>query len=196
MLDSISSRLAELAYQSGLINQTEKEIYRFGFETALLKCVHIIAMLLIGAAFKMPLEAVTFIAVYSSLRIYAGGFHAKSRLGCFLISCVMMTGVLFIVKYYQSYGIRTLFVLSAMSIATAVILFLSPVAAVNKPLDQIEIKHYKKRVYIVTCFHLMLLAVFYFRGLYSYSLIVCLSEISLTIMLIMGNFQLRTIKGR
>lgn len=190
MFAQINNKIVDSACQSGLINQSDKVIYQFGIEATLLKCVHVITMLLIGAAFGMPLESITFLVTYSSLRIYAGGFHAKSRFRCFLISCAMTTGVLLTVKYFSS-GIGFQFAVPVALAAMGLILSLSPVATVNKPLDETEVRHYKKQVQLILCFHLLFLAIFLFAGLYKYFLLVCFSEVMLAAMLIIGYIQLK-----
>lgn len=187
-----SRKLFDLASQSGLISHSDKEIYQFGFEVTLLKCAHIITMLLIGLAFHMLAEAVLFLVAYSSLRIYAGGYHSKSKIRCYIISCLMMSTVLFIAKHQQQ--LNPLFFLSAAFVSMCIIILLSPVENKNNPLDDTEKTHYKKRTYIIGLVQFLFLVLFFFLRLYTYLIILCLSICILSLMLIIGYFQAR-VKG-
>ena len=184
----LSRNLIDLACQSGLISQSDKEIYQFGFEVTLLKCAHIITMLLIGLAFHMLVEAALFLVAYSSLRIYAGGYHSKSRLRCYIISCFMMCAVLLIAKQQQFNP--TLFLCAAF-VSMCIIFLLSPVENRNNPLDDTERKHYKKRTYIIGFVQLFFLVLFFFLGLYTYLIILSLSIFALSLMIIIGYSQVR-----
>lgn len=195
MLSRLSNKMFDSACQSGLICQTDKEIYQYGFEVTLLKCVHVVTMLLIGAIFRMLPEAGLFIIAYSSLRIYAGGFHAKTKIRCFIISCFMMIVVLLITKYYP-HQLNSSFFSCVTLISIIIILWLSPVENVNKELDIPEKKHYKKRVYMIGSLHLLVLAILTFTGQTQCLIILCLSEVVLSIMLIFGKLQLTALSRR
>lgn len=189
MLDGITENITNTLCKSGLIQNVDREIYRFGIETALLKSLHLFTMLIIGFAFRMPLEAILFVIAYSSIRIYAGGFHAKTKVQCYILSCLMITGALLFDSYLpQKFMNQLSWALTIVSIC--LILWLSPVANINKPLDQAEICHYKKCVVIIVFIHVVALLVFSIANLYRFQLIISISECFLAAMLVIGKLQL------
>ncbi len=75
-----------------VIEQDEIEIYRYGYE-AFFSCLgQTLILISIGAVFGKLLYAFLFVLVFVCLRQYAGGYHAKTRIGCTIVtsSCMLM----------------------------------------------------------------------------------------------------------
>ncbi len=70
-----------------LVDEEEIEIYQFGIECMLLKVVHIVSYLLIGICMRELLSLLVSGSILIPLRRKAGGFHAKTRMGCYIFSC-------------------------------------------------------------------------------------------------------------
>jgi accessory gene regulator B len=80
--------------------------------------------------------------LYFPLRSFAGGFHSRTRLGCYITSVVLMSAALLSIRYLT----LSLPVYMLVMFPTALALYiLAPVEDANKPLDQIEIRVYRKR---------------------------------------------------
>lgn len=98
--------------------------------------------MVIGMVFgKLP-ESILFMAAYIPLRSYAGGYHAKTAVRCYFFSIVMISAVLWVMRYMNYSGL----ICGCLSaISGSVIWFLVPVEDRNKPLDDLEKVVYRKR---------------------------------------------------
>lgn len=176
--------------ESNLISKDDRVIYRYGIEIALLKCIHIVTMLVIGLALGLFLETAVFIVSYSVLRIYAGGFHAKTKTGCYIISWIMIIVVLSAVKFcpvlIARQGSLIGFIVSAI-----IILYLSPMDNPNKPLDALETKYYKKAVRIILACESVVFLLFFFLDIPRFLLIICISLMSVSVMLLLRKAQMK-----
>ena len=192
LLNNFSNRIIKALSKSGLIAEKDEEIYLFGIETALLKLIHFSTMLIIGLCAGMLLETFVFIASYSILRVYAGGYHAKTRLRCYGISWLLILFVLLFTKFCPN---QIAFIVSILvSLPSYIIIFLlAPVDNINKPLDDLEIHYYKIKTRIILSVELIISMIFLFTYLIRISLIVSLSIFSVAIMLFVGKTQKQVI---
>lgn len=188
MLKVLVGRITDVLLKSGLAAADEKEIYEFGIETAILKFIHIVTMVLIGAAFNLLIQTILFVICYSVVRTYAGGFHAKTRVACYIISVIMIITVLAIVKVVPVQYRRQISLIG-MLLSIAVILWLSPEDNPNKSLDQTEVKQYKKIVIILIIIESAVFIVLWVINLSSYLLTISLSNVSVAITLVARKIQ-------
>ena len=82
------------------------------------------------------------------IRTYAGGYHAKSQLGCYIFSTVAITVILLGIKHITFSGFIYLL---ATLISTTVIYVFSPIENINKSLSQIEKELYGKKARSLVC---------------------------------------------
>lgn len=86
MLNKISNRLAQGLVENIKDVKYDQEVYVYGFELVLSTLACWIAIIISSICFSDVLSGIVFITVFSSLRIFAGGYHAESYLKCFCIS--------------------------------------------------------------------------------------------------------------
>ena len=187
VIDQLTKKLVD----HEIIKDEDKELYSFGFEQGIVLLYNLITMIAIGYIFNMLWESVIFMVAYGVLRPYAGGYHAKTQLRCYLFSALMMVAVLWIIKHV-TWNRFICFII--MTVASAIILVLAPVEDKNKPLDQIEQAVFKKRTNIVLSILIGLTVLFWFSRLKQISICISVSLGMLSVMLILGrlkNFILR-----
>ena len=83
-----------------------------------------------------------FLLFYGSLRSFSGGIHCKSRAGCFAASIL----ILFIPAYLCDWA-DTFYLMAVIIVGLAVIvviLALSPVESINKPLGDEDFSYYRR----------------------------------------------------
>lgn len=142
------------------IDEEDKEIYLFGFYQGLIFLLNIATALLTGIILDMFLESVLFLICFIPLRIYAGGYHAKTQLRCYVMSTVTTVILLYLIAFLQkNMGVE---VIALYIIPTCIIWKLAPVQDKNKPLDLDEEKKYRKRVRSMLIFISCILGCLYF----------------------------------
>ena len=125
-------------------------------------------------------------AAYIPLRSFAGGYHAKTPLRCYIFSVIMLIIV--------SIGIKYLFMTGwvyyvALAAAALVVLLLSPVEDRNKPLDETEHKVYKRRTVFIAAAELFFALFFKLTESESMFVAVVYSFTVLSFMLIVGKVK-------
>lgn len=75
--------------KKNFIVEDEKEEYLYGIEVLELKILHTVGIIAISIINHRFIEMILFLTFYSYIRSIIGGFHAKTRVACFVISIMM-----------------------------------------------------------------------------------------------------------
>ena len=86
LIDKIAYRLVA----DNSIDFADVEAYKFGLDVTILKVFHYISYIAIALCMKKYLEFVIIFAVLYAFRRNTGGFHAKTKVGCYLFSCAVI----------------------------------------------------------------------------------------------------------
>lgn len=124
-----------------IIVEEDSEIYKFGMECLLLKLCHCISYLCIAACLKMLPELIIIACVLIPMRRNAGGYHAKTKTGCYIFSCCYVLIILLVYKNLLNQFIWW----GVLVVSDAMIFTMSPVDNKSKRLDKNEIAHYRKK---------------------------------------------------
>lgn len=117
-----------------LVDEENAEVYQFGLECMLLKMVHIVSYLLIGFCMGELLSLVVSGSLLILLRKKAGGYHAKTRIGCYIFSCSTVV----ILCLFNKIPIMPIIGFMGVIVADILILLFAPVENVNRELDADE----------------------------------------------------------
>lgn len=143
---SASNQLANLLIETGTIKSDDRDLYVCGIYQACLFILNIATTIVVGLILGMVWESIVFSLAYIPIRTYAGGYHSKTQLRCYLLSIAIITASLLAIKLIPWNGfICTVIILCA----GLPVLFLAPVEDSNKPLDKQEKAVYRKRTYII-----------------------------------------------
>ncbi len=146
MLQKISYAIIKRFELFGLVNDENREIYLFGSYQLLMLLINLISMISIGILFHQTAQCLLYMALFIPLRTYAGGYHACSSRKCYVYSTLCIIAAMLIIKldflnFTTCYGVAT--------ICGVIIFRLAPVEDRNKPLDDVEIIHYRVRSQVV-----------------------------------------------
>ena len=103
------------------------EVYIYGLQLLFSNVNIVVAILLISSLFDSIFIGLLYMLIYVSLKVTSGGYHAKTSLGCFLVSIFNFLSVLFLSKILTEICIRTIFWIVFLLL---MVLFL----LINKPL--------------------------------------------------------------
>lgn len=171
---------------SGIIQSEKKELYRYGINQLFNNLFSIAAFLIISILLKGIAEATIFLLTYFPLRVYVGGFHASTAFRCWILSSGLLAAVLLVINYISIPQIcYNLF--ACLSIG--VIIIMMPIEDANKPLDEKEIRVYKKRGLIVLIIEALIFLLFRYFHLDSAAESLAMAWISLSILLILGKIK-------
>lgn len=158
-MNYITDLIVQFMLKHSVIEAEDAEIYKFGFNQLIFISINLITTVIIGILFSMLFESIIFLVSYTVVRVYAGGYHAKTQFRCYIISSLFIVLALLGVRYINWEGFASII---AITIAAVIIFKLSPVETKNKPLDDIETKIYKtkSRQRIVTIYALCIVTRF------------------------------------
>lgn len=186
MFIRITEKVLSNMEKQNMIKTDQRSVYKYGINQMLNMLLNILTYLVIGLILHMTLETILFTSAYIPLRIYAGGFHAKTPLKCWIISGIMLFAVLLFMKYVTINAFK--YDIIAI-ICAGFILILSPVEDKNKPLDDKEKPIYKFRSIIVLSAELLI--VFLLKLFHNDTITLCIEMVWITLftMLAVGKLK-------
>ena len=185
-MEKLSHKIGDDLVRSGVVKEEDAEVYIYGINQILAYVFNAFSSLIIGLIFGVIFEIIIFMAAYIPLRSFAGGYHAKTPLRCYVFSVITLIVVSIGLKYLSV----SEWVYYAVLLASVLgILVLSPVEDRNKPLDEIEHKVYKKRTVFIAAAELAVCFVFKLVRLDNLFLAMVYSFAVLSFMLIVGKVK-------
>lgn len=135
MFHKISERIIAYAVKNNSLDKDKADEYIYGLEISLSVLASYISIIIIGLLMGMFWQSALFLFIFVTVRRFAGGLHFGSQLMCYLSMCIMCPLVLLIIKYTENNSILYSIV---MAVSTIILLIISPVPAIEKPLDKKE----------------------------------------------------------
>lgn len=144
MISRLSSIITEALYKSRVIEEADREVYVYGFFVLLSQGLFFLITALFGCIFGTLWESVVFYIMFSTLRCYAGGFHASRESVC--MCCT--TAALFMASL--SIGILSevesvMIPWCILVLCGAVVYLLSPLDSEDKPLTSNDFCEYRRK---------------------------------------------------
>ena len=153
----ISENISAMLNSSGIINKNEAELCKYGLDSFIATFIEIAAILILSVALNNVVETVLLFLTFIPLRVYAGGYHADTRLRCFLISLLVYAMFTLSLKFILM-DFYELFIFGYVVISMIVIFCFSPVVHKNKKVNDIERKNYRKFSIIIALLEIIIIA--------------------------------------
>jgi accessory gene regulator B len=171
--------------KGGFAKSEEAEIVRFGLELAIMRTLISAAALIVAIALDSAPAVIAFMAVYQPLRSCCGGYHAKTRLACFISSILILLAVIAATKLLTD----TVCLISSLCFTISglnVIFFFAPVDTPTKPFDNTERIVFRKRSLIAAFFAILSADLFMLLGLDTLLLSVSMAVFFTGLLLVIG----------
>ena len=182
-MSNIFTKITSYMVNNRIIPAEDSAIYEYGLQQGFILLLNIVTMLLLGLLNHMLLESILFIFAYSPLRTFAGGFHARTQMRCYLGGIVLTQAVLLAIRFIPQ-QLPGLLLLAAF--AFAIIFALAPVADSNKPLTVKEKHVFRQKahrlLFVVLTVAVILLSLHYTQA----AAAIIISLDALAIMLLLG----------
>lgn len=180
MIDRVVSIAVNSLIKNDLLQESEAELYRFGIKRLLLFCINVITTIIIGVICNMLWQSVVFTIAYIPLRRYAGGYHAKTPPKCYLLSILLILGVLAFICWIPK---DKLLIIIAALVAGIIVFIKSPVESTNKELSDKEKEIFKRYSRIILLTELAVMFATLLLNI-DFAMCLCLSIISSAIMVV------------
>lgn len=174
----------------------DEEVVKYGLEIIFIKVLFAIIIVSIGILTKCFLESIIYTITFSLLRQYGGGYHAKTKQKCFVLSVLMLICAIFIIKTAQSFDVFIILEAVITLLSVIYIITTAPIDTPNKRLDADELRIYGKRTGITVCILVTILGICLYVKAYRFSTAIMIGIIMEAYLMLKGQINnKRTEKG-
>lgn len=176
----MKNKLFKQLRQMNLMNDNNGKILETGLERLKSNILIFLFVLIVSTYMGNIVIGILFEINYSILRIYAGGYHAKTRNKCMILTYTSKILCL-LVCFEVSIGDKIMSDL--LCVVTTVIICIAPVENENRPLNKIEFIHFQlitKRITIIESCSVLCL-IYFEKCLYAKTIMVamCLNAVGI-----------------
>ena len=185
MIAKFAKKINEILIQKGIVQKEDAELYQYGIENGIVVAGNLLASGIFGIVTGRPGLVLVFLLFYASLRSYSGGSHCKSRICCFLISMAILSIPVYTHEFVMNNVPATVILMIGIA-AVVVILILSPVESINKPLDDEEKKYYARVTHCIAALQVCVLIILFCLGVKDYFYAGYSSIVLVAVFMVMG----------
>lgn len=149
MIGNLFRKIAIRLAENGSIEEKYVELYVIAMQSLLAMLFNVATTLVIGYLLGLWWQSVILFAAFIPLRSYAGGYHARGYISCYLESCVILTAILLIMRTIIRDGRLVPIFWGMFFAAAAVVFLLVPLADENKPISEKEAIVFKRRARLI-----------------------------------------------
>ena len=164
MSERIAAKLADIAWESGIISEDDRDLYIYSYQILIERTVSWACILFIALFFgTLYPYALIFAAFYLSLSMFTGGWHAPSFILCFFMSVGVFLGFSLVEPLLaDALSINALMIIVAF--CAVGIGLLRPAAHPNKPMDDRGMKRCRRVAVVVLILQSFIAFVFFAMG--------------------------------
>lgn len=193
-MDIFLDKIMDFIIHNRKIDDNEAEIVRYGLEMAVLKITFFAAALVVSLLMNSFWQFIIFISLFSLLRSYAGGYHAQTRIRCFVQSMLLIVSAIIIINITQK-STCIIVPLSVVALAASIIIWrIAPVDSKNKRLDFDEKAVMRRKTRITLMVEIIIGIASYFFNFKTISCAVTLSIIASCVLLLAEYFKMEQVK--
>lgn len=192
-MDIFLDKIMDFIIHNRKIDDEEAEIVRYGLEMAVLKITFFAAALAVSLLMNSFWQFIIFISLFSVLRSYAGGYHAKTRIRCFIQSMLLIVAAIIIMNITQKFT-YIIVPLSVIALAASIIIWrIAPVDSKNKRLDFDEKAIMRRKTRITLIAEIIIGIVLYILNFKIVPCAVALSIIASCVLLLAEYFKMEQV---
>lgn len=121
-----------------------RELYEYAIYILLSGLFHLFSVVALGLFFNMVLESLVFYCSFILIRKFAGGYHAKTPMRCYIFSVITSVVALCLIELIGNSSSVYYYIFVTIEILCVVfIMIASPLDNENKPLNAKEKKIFK-----------------------------------------------------
>lgn len=139
--------------KKNIINEDELPVYQYGMQVLICNIAGMLTVLIVGILISRLVESIIFITIYATLRIYTGGYHARTPLVCNIV----FLGTYLVTVMLEALKVNNSVVWIMYLLSCLIILRFSPIENVNKELDEKDKEIYRNKSLIISTLLLMIL---------------------------------------
>ena len=191
-MSRLSYMLTESFLSRVVIEKSDKKIYHNIYILLLSGLVDTILLLIIGVVIQKFLLTVVFVFVFTTTRMFSGGYHANKHWQSTLITFVScFISVEFSEQIVASFD-EKLFLILGIVICYIIFILYSPIKNSTKPIDEENIQANKTKSLVVLSIYVFIIA-FASKYKLEYSNVILVTLLEVTLLMILGIIKQRII---
>lgn len=175
--------------KKNISDDIDDEIISYGLEIIITKAVFIAIIIFLGIITKCLPDVIAFIIAFTVIRQYGGGYHADTRIRCFILSVLTLFLDIVMIKLAELGFISMLFLIIITLLSVVYIWIVAPIDTKNKRLDADEIVHYGKRVKVVILILCLIVCILLFFKINNYARAIMFGIVTEAFLMIAGAVQ-------
>lgn len=187
-MEKLVNEILTYAEQLYGLNESEKEIARYGIQGFLEIGGNMLISVLILYQMHMIPEGIIFFLIFIPMRMFAGGYHMESYIGCLSFSVMILIGVLNISKMIY---FNPLALYAGTVFLVLVVWKLSPVIHPNRPVSQKKYQEISQKRNVALFAVLLIYMILFALNQNVLCNIVFLSILLITFMVVIGKIKYR-----
>lgn len=142
MISAFAAKITRALRNSQVIGEDENELYRYGFFILFSHIFFFIVTFSFGMLLSITWESILFYIMFTLLRSYAGGIHAKSERVCTILTIFALIISVAEIRLFEMIGSKDVpFIM--LVVGCVCVLYFSPIDSKEKPLEENERKQYR-----------------------------------------------------
>lgn len=147
--------------QLGIVPQDKKSLTQYGLELLLTSLEGVALLISVSILSGHPWLWIPFLIGFAPLRTNAGGYHARSRRSCLIISTILYSICLLLAVTWHPHNA---FPIAAAILSLIIVILLAPVEAPNKQLSpKLKRRNQRRSYFIVSLEFVFSIVVFIFH---------------------------------
>ncbi|MCI9086803.1 MAG: accessory gene regulator B family protein [Clostridia bacterium] len=195
-MKKLSNSLSGALVQNNIISADREKQCQYGLELMMSSVAEILFVILLSAFLGNFVQTLIFFMGFIPLRIYAGGYHADTRLRCFLILLIIYA-IFTVLLYLLPLEIYQYIVYGATVFTIIIVSAMAPLVHSRKNMNDKEIKAFRK-IALDICFFeaaLVILGSMIFKN-NIYILSFVFGQISVTVSMVAADMKNKIQKKR
>lgn len=143
MINQFAEAIVRTFEKSGVLKE-DRELYLYGAKVALQYLIVFPLIAIIAFILKIPYQVFIFLIPFMLLRSSMGGYHARKRAACAILSILLVIGVPYLIETY-SFTFSPLILLLSLVVLSIIMITSIPGSTVHKKLTEKLRKIYRKK---------------------------------------------------
>ena len=184
-MEKLALAITDYYIRKNIIDAAKRNIYIYGFKLIISDIVNFIVIILLGLLVNCELESVVFLITLCGLRVFTGGFHAKTFFVCRLSMMITFILVMATSNLLIKSGVNYIYIGLLNIISIIIVALLAPVQNPNKKLEVKQMKTNHKRSVIASLF-LSVLSVILVYCKINMGVIISITTAAVAILMVVG----------
>lgn len=193
MITELSSQVVAALLNYKIISYEQKDFYQYGFEIMISSLITFFIVFVCGYVFKCIIPALVYFILFVMLRSICGGYHASNYFYCNIVFMLVTISVLVSYKYIQVGDFFPMHYLICILSFICTVIY-SPIENDNKPLTMDQKKHFRILGTVLVLLISSVSTVFKIKLVSSYSILMDMTLLTVSIFMIIAKLKRGGIK--